>query len=114
MTTKATTSTMKASRATMTRAPSGFTSVPRITQVFHAMAKAPGRAWMMFTEMMSEIPLPTPRSVIWSPIHIRNMVPVTMMKMVVMLNMTPGAITMSGQPCMPGRLEGFISRLVSM
>ena len=37
----------------------------------------------MPAKMMSEMPLPTPRSVICSPSHIRNMVPVASVSMVV-------------------------------
>jgi len=36
---------------------------------------ARGISAMMPAKMISEIPLPTPRAVICSPIHIRNMVP---------------------------------------
>ena len=40
-------------------------------------ASAPGTSAMMPTKMMSEMPLPTPRAVICSPSHIRNIVPPT-------------------------------------
>ena len=47
----------------------------------------------MPAKMMSEMPLPMPRSVICSPSHIRNMVPVTSVITVVMRNMRPGSST---------------------
>ena len=46
------------------------------TNVFHAWASAAGRRATMPIVMMSEIPLPMPRSVIWSPSHIKKSVPV--------------------------------------
>ena len=44
----------------------------------------------MPAKMMIEMPLPRPRSVICSPSHIRNMVPVTSVVTVVMRNIRPG------------------------
>ena len=44
-------------------------------------------------KMMMEIPLPRPRSVICSPSHIRNIVPVTRLTAQVKRNMKPGART---------------------
>ena len=38
---------------------------------------APGRPATMPAKMISDVPLPTPRAVICSPNHIRNMVPPT-------------------------------------
>ena len=47
----------------------------------------------MPAKMMIEMPLPRPRSVICSPSHIRNMVPVTRETTVVKRNIMPGSIT---------------------
>jgi hypothetical protein len=44
-------------------------------------------------KMISEMPLPMPRSVICSPSHIRNMVPVTRVTTVVKRKASPGSIT---------------------
>ena len=44
--------------------------------------------------MIIEMPLPMPRSVICSPSHIRNMVPVVMVTVAVNRNCGPGAIAM--------------------
>ena len=41
----------------------------------HACVSAAGKRATMPTVMMSEMPLPMPRSVIWSPSHISNSVP---------------------------------------
>jgi len=43
--------------------------------------------------MISEIPLPTPRDVICSPSHIRNIVPPTSVMTVVARKKMPGSIT---------------------
>ena len=50
----------------------------------------------MPAKMMIEMPLPRPRSVICSPSHIRNMVPVTSVVTVVRRNSRPGSSTRSG------------------
>ena len=47
-------------------------------------------------KMMIEIPLPRPRSVICSPSHIRNIVPVTSVTTVVRRNSMPGSVTRPG------------------
>ncbi len=52
-----------------------------------------GRPAAMPAKMMSEIPLPIPRSVICSPSHIKNMVPVVSVTMAVRRNTRPGSIT---------------------
>ena len=44
----------------------------------------------MPAKMISEMPLPTPRLVICSPSHIRNMVPPTRVTMVEAMKNTPG------------------------
>ena len=46
--------------------------------------------------MIIEMPLPTPRSVICSPSHMRNMAPVVMVMVATNRNCQPGATTM---PC---------------
>ena len=47
----------------------------------------------MPAKMMSEMPLPRPRSVICSPSHMRNIVPVTSVIAVTTRNVSPGAST---------------------
>ena len=44
-------------------------------------------------KMIIEIPLPRPRSVICSPSHIKNIVPVTNVETVTNRNIKPGSIT---------------------
>ena len=46
----------------------------------------------MFAEMMSEMPLPMPRSVIWSPSHIRNMLPAVIESTAMIWNEMPGCV----------------------
>jgi hypothetical protein len=55
--------------------------------------KALGRPATMPAKMMIEMPLPKPRSVICSPSHIRNMVPVRRVKTVTKRNIRPGSST---------------------
>ena len=72
---EATTITKNATMATNT---SGFAwaEFPAVgTNVCHAWIRAAGRRATMPMVMMSEMPLPMPRSVIWSPSHISSMVP---------------------------------------
>ena len=54
--------------------------------------------------MISEMPLPTPRAVICSPSHIRNMVPPTSVTTVEMRKNQPGSIT-TGPDCAARALE---------
>ncbi len=49
-------------------------------------------------KMINEIPLPIPRSVICSPSHITNSVPVVRVSTVVRKNMGDGSITMGTLP----------------
>ena len=56
-------------------------------------ASALGRPATMPDMMISEVPLPTPRAVICSPSHIRNMVPPTSVTTVEMRKNQPGSIT---------------------
>lgn len=49
-----------------------------------------GMAVMMLAKMSSEIPFEMPRSVICSPIHIRNAVPVVSVITVINWNPSPG------------------------
>ena len=51
-------------------------------------------------KMINEIPLPRPRSVICSPSHIRNSVPVTSVTAAVIRNTRPGSST---NPCCDSR-----------
>ena len=52
-----------------------------------------GRPAAMPAKISSEIPLPSPRSVICSPSHMRNIVPVTSVIAVMIRNGSPGAST---------------------
>ena len=57
---------------------------------------APGNPATMPPRMIIEMPLPTPRSVICSPSHMRNIAPVVMVMVATNRNCQPGDITM---PC---------------
>ncbi len=57
---------------------------------------AAGSPATMPPKMIIEMPLPMPRSVICSPSHMRNMVPVISVITVVMRNARPGSITSPG------------------
>ena len=59
-----------------------------------------GRLATMPAKMISEMPLPTPREVICSPSHIRNMVPPTSVMTVEMRKNQPG---LSTTPWLPSR-----------
>jgi hypothetical protein len=52
-----------------------------------------GNAEIIPTMIIREIPLPIPRSVIRSPSHMRNRVPVTILIITVNVNIHPGFIT---------------------
>ena len=54
---------------------------------------ADGNPATMPAKMMSEVPLPTPRCVICSPSHIRNIVPPTSVTTVEMRKNQPGSMT---------------------
>ena len=56
-------------------------------------ARAFGRLATMPAKMISEMPLPTPRAVICSPSHIRNMVPPTSEMTVLTRKKKPGSTT---------------------
>ena len=58
-----------------------------------AWISAAGRRATMPTVMISDMPLPTPRSVIWSPSHIRNIVPAVSVITVMIRNAIPGSDT---------------------
>ena len=55
----------------------------------------------MPAKMISDMPLPMPRSVICSPSHMMNAVPVVSDRMVSSMNPKPGLMTMP--PCMACR-----------
>ncbi|MNY64265.1 hypothetical protein D3C86_2013470 [compost metagenome] len=55
-----------------------------------------GRPAAIPPKMMIEMPLPRPRSVICSPSHIRNIVPVTSVITAVARNIRPGSMTRPG------------------
>ena len=56
-------------------------------------ASALGRPATIPDMMMSEVPLPTPRAVICSPSHIKNMVPPTRVTTVEIRKNQPGSMT---------------------
>ncbi|MNR42808.1 hypothetical protein D3C85_1613670 [compost metagenome] len=62
----------------------------------NSAASAAGRPATIPAKIRMEIPLPRPRSVICSPSHMTNMVPVTKVTTVVKRNSMPGSIT---SPC---------------
>ena len=67
-------------------------------------ARACGRLATMPAKMISEMPLPTPRAVICSPSHIRNIVPPISVITVVRRKNMPGSITAApALPRMPSR-----------
>ena len=78
----------------MSSAVSGCIAPVRTSSSVPAMAF--GSPAAMPAKMMIEMPLPRPRSVICSPSHIRNMVPVTSVVTAVMRNMSPGSSTRPG------------------
>ena len=52
-----------------------------------------GKREIIPTMIMSDIPFPIPLSVTFSPIHIRSIVPVTILTIAVKTNKNPGLIT---------------------
>ncbi len=63
---------------------------------------ASGRRATMPAKMISEEPLPTPREVICSPSHTRNMVPPVSVMTVERVKKIPGSVTMfPSRPCRP-------------
>ena len=67
-------------------------------------ARALGRLATMPEKMISEVPLPTPRAVICSPSHIRNIVPPTRVMTVVKRKKKPALSTAAPDaPLMPSR-----------
>ncbi len=81
----ATTTTIKASSSRMRIRP----ICPRRICSNVAMT-ARGRPTTMPAKMMSDIPLPMPRSVICSPSHMMNVVPVVSVSTVINRNIRPG------------------------
>ena len=60
-----------------------------LDSVLHVEAMADGNWAMMPAKMIREMPLPTPRAVICSPSHIRNIVPPTRVITVLALKNSP-------------------------
>ena len=56
-------------------------------------ASALGISATMPEKIISDIPFPTPRSVICSPNHIKNVVPATKETVVINLKVKPGTVT---------------------
>ncbi len=65
------------------------------------MLIAPGIRTTIPAKMISEIPLPIPRSVICSPSHMMNAVPLVSVSTVIAWNCQPGLITVSGPKAPP-------------
>ena len=65
---------------------------------------APGRPAAIPAKIRMEMPLPSPRSVICSPSHIRNMVPATKLTTAVTRKPIPGLIT---RPAVPSRAKAM-------
>ena len=61
----------------------------------HAWINAAGRRATMPMVMMSEMPLPMPRSVIWSPSHMSSIVPASMLMTVIASKPKPRLLTRS-------------------
>ena len=89
-----TAATTKTRKATMRTRTTGLTvdweSAFAGTKVLQAWIKPAGSCARIPIVMIRETPLPMPRSVIWSPIHIRNIVPAVMVRMIVSWNPKPG------------------------
>ncbi len=63
---------------------------------------APGKPTTMPVKMISDMPLPMPRSLICSPSHMMNAVPVVSERMVIKMKPKPGFLTSpSGIACRP-------------
>ena len=60
------------------------------------LANALGKPETIPPKIIMEMPLPKPRSVICSPSHIKNMVPVTKVTTVLNWNIAPGFTTRPG------------------
>ena len=63
-----------------------------------------GRRATMPAKMISDVPLPTPRAVICSPIHIRNRVPPVSVATVEMTKNAPGSLTTPEVFCSPSAM----------
>ena len=62
-------------------------------------ATALGNPWMIEKKIISDMPLPTPRSVICSPSHITNTPPTVRTTTVVKAKVGPGEGTALPSPC---------------
>ena len=63
-----------------------------------------GRRATMPAKMIREVPLPTPRAVICSPIHIRNSVPPVSVATVEITKNSPGSLTTPEVFCKPSAM----------
>ena len=98
-TTKATTATAITRKARMNR---GDKAPVRPSS--SRLASAVGRLATMPAKMIRLMPLPTPRAVICSPIHIKNIVPPTSVITQEMRKNQPGSITAApNEPRIPSR-----------
>jgi hypothetical protein len=78
----------------MTRRVPGFIAPVRVSS--SACTTYCGRTATMPAKMISDTPLPTPRLVICSPSHIRNMVPPVRVTTVEMMKNRPGVLDQAG------------------
>ena len=65
----------------------------------HVRAIAWGKPWMIEKKIISDIPLPTPRSVICSPSHMTKTPPTVRTITVEKTNPIPGSRTTPPSPC---------------
>ena len=86
------TTTTNITRTTITN--TGFSSRRWISWI--SVQKAPGMRATIPAKMSIEMPLPMPRLVIWSPIHMRNIVPVVTVSMAMSEKGSMGSVIASG------------------
>ena len=98
------TKTMKATTAIITTTSSriaGTVNAPQawVRTLSYRSATARGRPTTMPAKISSDMPLPTPRSVICSPSHMMNTLPVVSVSMVISTKPKPGLFTKPGWRC---------------
>ena len=85
------------------------TSISPWIKLFMVRIVPPGIAATMPAKMMSEMPLPTPNSVIFSPSHIMKAVPAVNVRMVINRKPQPGDVTTA----MPSGLKPSSQKLMA-
>ena len=73
-------------------------SAPPLVAFWYSSTTARGSPTTMPVKMISDMPLPMPRSVICSPSHMMNVVPVVSVSMVISTKPTPGLRTSCSPP----------------